>query len=171
MIIQTLLYKNADEEDGAALAVDFRQSYIADQIGQFVVHDMEIAEDSLLQQIDRVEAFKLQVNKFQTDLNLVPGNNMLVSKTLSNMQLLEKDIGKLNQSLRTIRVKIQDEEILLQRRVQVLNDSVENLKDELQRNLDQLSSMNDKNLSLERTVKTLTEAAKSNLGQNADLIV
>ena len=171
MIIQTILYKNADDEDGAALAVDFRQSYIADQIGQFVVQDMEIAEDSLLQQIDRVEAFKLQVNKFQTDLNLVPGNNMLVSKTLSNMQLLEKDIGKLNQSLRTIRVKIQDEEILLQRRVQALNDSVENLKDELQRNLDQLSSMNDKNLSLERTVKTLTEAAKSNLGQNADLIV
>ena len=71
------------------------------------------------------------MNKFSSDLSLVPGNNTLIAKTLSNMQLLEKDIGKLNQSLRNIRVKVQDEEILLQRKVQALNESVVNLKDEL----------------------------------------
>lgn len=93
----------------SASAIDFRQSYIMDRVGGGL-DDTGNAEDMLLTQIDRVEAFKLQITRFHTDLNAISTTSPIVSKTLENMTLLDRDFGKLTNQLRNIRCKIQDEE-------------------------------------------------------------
>ncbi len=141
-----------------------------DKIGGFI-EDTGTAEDLLLAQIDRVEAFKLQITKFHTDLNAVSTTSPVVSKTLENMTLLERDFGKLTSQLRNIRCKIQDEESGLNSQVQNLNDTVSNLKQELQKTIDEMTVIGDRSQSLELKVKTLNEAVRSNQNHDTDILM
>lgn len=125
----------------------------------------------LLGQIDRVEAFKLQVTKFHSDLNAVITTSPIVSKTLENMSYLERDFDKLASQLRNIRCKIQDEEEVLNKQIQGLNSNVEHLKAELEDTTSTLTKMGERAQTLEYKVKTLNEASQSNQNHDSNILL
>lgn len=131
----------------------------------------DIAENSVISQIDRVEAIRVQVEKFKRDLGTIPQQNTVIAKTLENMNHLEKDVGRLAQQLRLIRSKIQDETSLLKEKERKLTDQVETMKYELHNRLTQLEEMDIKRMDLESSIKELKESRNEAQLKGNDTIV
>jgi hypothetical protein len=160
--------KGADRAgDVSQPSIDFRQSYV---VGRFdhVAKEDDIAEYSVISQIDKVEAIKVQLEKFKKDLGTLPQQNPVVTKTLENMDYLERDVGRLAQQLRIIRAKIHDETSSLRERERQLADRVESMKYEMSINLSQLEEMDSKRAELEVIIKNLKESRNEAQSQSND---
>lgn len=160
--------KGADRVgDVSQPSIDFRQSYIVGRFDHATKED-DIAEYSVISQIDKVEAIKVQLEKFKNDLGTLPQQNPVVTKTLENMDYLERDVGRLAQQLRVIRTKIHDETSFLRERERQLADRVESMKYEMRINLSQLEEMDSKRAELEVIIKNLKESRNEAQSQSND---
>lgn len=158
------------QSDVSHSAIDFRQSYIVDRVDS-TVREEDTAEISIINQVDKIEAIKVQITKFKRDLESAPHQDPALVKTVENLEYLEQDIGKLSQHLRQVRTKVQDETTYLKQRESQVKDKLELLKAELKQNIVQLDEMDRARSKLEQTVKSLTEGAKNHEKEGESLIL
>lgn len=152
---------NADRDPEAQglSAVDFRQSYVVNRLNIRDSGEAE-AEDELIGQIDKVDAVRLQISKFIQDLSLVNPKPPALQKSIQNMELLERDCSALANKMRSIRLKIQEEEENLKQKIKNYDYSIEDLKEELAKQEKELETLGNANEALEQRVRILTEAAR-----------
>jgi DNA repair ATPase RecN len=153
--------QGAERNEGVTQSgIDFRQSYVLERISDSI-SDKVSSEQNLISQIDRIEAIRLQFEKFKTDLGGLPHQNPVIQKTMENLAHLEKDVGKLANQLGRIKGKFQDESSMLRERERQLADRIDGLKVEMSSTLSQLEVDDSRRMHLEQTVKNLSAAIKN----------
>ena len=135
------------------------------------IRDDDTADHSMIIQIDKIEAIKVQLEKFKRDLSNIPQQTAILSKTLQNMDHLETDVQKLASQLRHIRFKFQDESVTLKQKEKQMADKMDSLKAEIRQNLAQLDEMDQTRYKLEQKIKMLNDAASSKESEDSSLLV
>jgi len=120
----------------------------------------------LLSQVDKINAIKLQLSKFEADLKALTSKPAPVLKTISNMELLEEDLEKLKMKLQLIRNKVIDGESSLGDQVKSLSGTIEKLRIELNLNIVQMAEMAESNTKLEHRIEDILAAAKQAKQEN-----
>lgn len=140
MPYQDYLLEGAEKQSDVSMSqstVSFRQSYVLDRFDN-TINEEDTAENAVISQVDKIEAVKVQLSKFKSDLSNVPTMTPAIAKTLENMEYLEEDVGKLAQQLRVVRNKISNETMALKQRESQAKDKIDLLKHELGQNIAQL---------------------------------
>lgn len=150
-------------------AVDIMQSYVVDRF-ESAERDDDSAESGVLIQIDRTEAIRVQLEKFKRDLSTSVQQSPMLVKTLQNMELLERDVGKLAYQLRQVRAKIIEESAALKNKENQAKEKNEQLKVEMKQTFAQLEEMDRARAKLEQSIKAMAESANKKESQDDSLL-